>query len=147
MTVFPEAKDRTEYRLTFATTKPRDFYPGLITGPDIPDANGEGRSPGDWCGEEPPVESADIEQWLGHFAHMAVSEAVHEALEWLRVDGERWLDPHGPFELMIQSATDKLCKELATLRAQSLAHQPPPMTMPADDDTDDASGQLDSAEN
>jgi hypothetical protein len=44
---------------------------------------------------------------------MAVGEAVHEVLEWFRVDGQLWLDPHGRHEDRIA----QLARDLATTYA------------------------------
>jgi hypothetical protein len=115
-----EAKDRTEFRLTYAKTAPREFSRDMLLGPKIPDAYGDGLSVGDWGAGDWPEDDVPVEQWLAHFMHMAVNEAIHEALEYFKVDGEPYLDPHGPAERAIYRATDALCRTLAALRTQQL---------------------------
>jgi hypothetical protein len=120
MTGFEEARDRAEFCLTYDRCDPREFMEDTLAGPMIPNAFGEGLSPGDWSSGDWPAEDADVETWLAHFAQMAVNEALHEALEWFKVDGKPWLDPHGEMERDIYRATERLCKSLPAMRARSL---------------------------
>lgn len=124
MNGFHEAKERVEFRLTYARTEPREFAQELLLGPRIPDAYGNGTSSGDWCSGDWPDDDDGAEEWLAHFMQMAVNEAVHEALEYLHVDGRSYLDPHGEMEAEIYRATEVLCGVLATLRARSLSATP-----------------------
>jgi len=111
---------RVDFRLTYAETEPRVFGPDHMEGPDIPDAFGPpgAQAPGEWYGgsvldtDDPNVPARD---WFAHWAHMAINEAIHEALEWFRVDGKPWLDPHGRHEATIYKYTGELCQLLAEL--------------------------------
>jgi len=120
VTTFEQARDRVEHRLTYDRCEPREFYQDSMDGPSIPDALGDGTSSGEWFGGDRLAEDADEEERLAHFAYMAVNEAIHEALEWFKVDGRPWLDPHGDMERNIYRATERLCKSLAAMRATSL---------------------------
>jgi hypothetical protein len=115
---------RVEFRLTYAALpEGRKFYPDAMDGPDVPDAYGPpGRTaPGEWHGgdvldsDDPTVTDRE---WFAHWAQMAINEAVHEALEWLRVDGRPWLDPHGAHEKAIYVEVARLCDKLAALADQ-----------------------------
>lgn len=121
-TAFDRAVARVEYRLTFDKCDPRSIYPGELLGPDIPCAFTEGRlMPGEWYdGESPSAEDPEQteQDWFAHFAKMAVNEAVHEALEWLKVDGRCWLNPHGEHERAIYREVNRMCARLAKLAAK-----------------------------
>lgn len=121
MNGFHEAKERVEFRLTYARTEPREFAQEILFGPRIPDAHGNGTSSGDWCSGDWPDDDAGAEEWLAHFMQMAVNESIHEALEHLHVDGRSYLDPHGEMEAAIYRATETLCRTLTALRARSLS--------------------------
>ncbi|GIF16458.1 hypothetical protein Ate01nite_64900 [Actinoplanes teichomyceticus] len=56
------------------------------------------------------------DDWIDRYASYALKEATYEALAWLRVDGQPWLDPHGDAEKEIYALTDDLCARLAVLR-------------------------------
>lgn len=119
--VFEDAADRVDYRLTFGELAgSRRFHPSFVEGPDLSDAREPGRvTSGDWCGDDlDEGPDGDAETWFAHFAGMVVGEAVHEALEWFRVDGGLWLDPHGEHERAIHEAVDVLTTTLARLRAE-----------------------------
>jgi len=116
------ASRRVTFQLTYArATQPRTFQPGLLGGPPIPcayDADPLGQ-PGDWydSSEDPGSNPARTEdQWVDRYASSAVQEAVHEALEWFRVDGQPWLDPHGDAEDAVHEAVGVLCARLAEIR-------------------------------
>jgi len=121
MTALPweRAVGRVDFSLTYARTEPRTFFPDEMRGPDLPDAyGGDHPQVGEWTGgtslneEELDVPESD---WLAHFASMAVGEAVHEALEWFRVDGKPWLDPHGAEEAQVHKLVEQLTTGLAKL--------------------------------
>lgn len=119
-TSFEKTASRVTYQLSFRQA-PREFGQDMLVGPRIPNARGQGQADGDWVAGDAPDEDADAETWLAHMAHMAVGEAVHEALEWLQVDGSPWLDPHGPAEFNIHDLVVEFCAKLAVLRARCLA--------------------------
>lgn len=112
---FAQAVGAVSYPMSFRRVRPRTFTQDMLFGPSLPNARGDGSSDGGWTSGDAPDDGADVEVWLAHFAEMVVSEAVHEALEWLRVDGALWLDPHGPAEYLIHSAVHDLCVRLAAL--------------------------------
>jgi hypothetical protein len=60
-------------------------------------------------------EHVTASQWHNHFLCMAVNEAVHEVLEWFRVDEARYLDPHGQHLSAIVTAATGLAFALADL--------------------------------
>ncbi|MGI5214882.1 hypothetical protein [Plantactinospora sp. CA-290183] len=132
------AAARVSFQLTYARSlKRREFMPGELTGPDIPCAyDGEINASGDWNDsrdDTPATDDGGSEEsgvaktvfagrdesgWIDRYANYAVNEAVHEALEWYRVDGHPWLDPHGPAEDEIYSAVNDLVDRLAAIRAR-----------------------------
>lgn len=135
-TNFDDARARIRYPLSFKRVQPRKFTQDMLYGPRLPNARGEGKSNGDWMAGDAPAENADVEQWWAHFAHMAVGEVVHEALEWLQVDDSLWLDPHGPAEFQIYNAVTEFCAKLAALRARC-ATEPDAIYLPRVASTDD----------
>lgn len=127
---YTKANARVEYCLTFDRCAPRTFYPNEMHGPDIPDAFANRFMPGEWYdGTSVPEDDPAMteEKWFARFAKMAVNESVHEALEWLKVDGKPWLNPHGESERAIYDAVNKLCTRLAAIAAKERqdAAQPP----------------------
>ncbi|MBU8857711.1 MULTISPECIES: hypothetical protein [unclassified Micromonospora] len=113
------AAQRIAFQLTYARADiPRRFEPGELSGPDIPCAYGSVLAQsGGWevpedCGAPGRTEA----EWVDRFASYAVAEATHEALEWFRVDGRPWLDPHGRAAKQIHAAVDELCDKLAEVR-------------------------------
>ncbi|MFY1595525.1 hypothetical protein [Micromonospora sp. WMMD737] len=114
------AAERVTFQLTYdRTPTPRRFEPGELTGPDIPCAYGSPiTQSGGWEVPDDYDHSGLTEaEWIDRFAAYAVAEAVHEALEWFRVDGRPWLDPHGRAEQQVHQAVDELCVRLAGIRA------------------------------
>lgn len=117
------AAERVSFQLTYARAdKPRRFQPGFLDGPDIPCAyGGELNASGAWedggdLGEVFADRSED--QWIDRYASYALNEAVHEALEWFRVDGKPWIDPHGRDEDEVYAAVGELVAKLAGIRAR-----------------------------
>ncbi|MFJ2087552.1 hypothetical protein ACIOBK_33845 [Micromonospora chokoriensis] len=49
-----------------------------------------------------------------------IAEALPEALEWLRVDDQPWLDPHGPHSAQVHAAADELVDRLIRIRFGTL---------------------------
>lgn len=84
---------RLSYGLTY-TYEERTFDFVGMYGPDIPNAynpaDPDDTTPGEWCHD---VSDCDNDP-VYHVLSMAVYEAIHEALEWTRLDGEILLDPH-----------------------------------------------------
>lgn len=136
------AAARVSFQLTYARSQhPRRFAAGLLTGPDLPCAySSDVRASGDWedGGDADGVFPGRGEQeWIDRYANYAINEAVHEALEWLRVDGRPWLDPHGAVETEIYALTNELCERLADLRRARLSVAAPDASgrsMTVDDD-------------
>jgi hypothetical protein len=119
------AASRVSFQLTYARANdPRVFSAGWLSGPDIPDAYGDAEdTPGEWDGGDAFRDTSQFTEpeWIDRYAGYAINEAIHEALEWLRVDGRCWLDPHGPAEDFIYIQADTLVKKLAELRRTYLA--------------------------
>jgi hypothetical protein len=118
------ASARVEFQLTYARCESRrEIEPGRLSGPEIADAYRTGeKAPGDWeDGDDARYVDYDEDGWINRYASYAVTEAIHEALEWFRVDGKPWLNPHGLAENRIYKLTNKLCADLAELRREVLA--------------------------
>lgn len=131
------AAARVSFQLTYAKAdRRREFRPGELTGPVVPCAyGGELDASGGWndsSDDDPTVDGGwedggnadDVfanrteAEWIGRYASYAINEAVHEALEWLRVDGCPWLDPHGPAEDEIYEAVGEMVTRLSAIRAR-----------------------------
>lgn len=113
------AATRCDFHLTYdRAADRREFGPGVLYGPLIPDAFQPGeQAAGDW---ESPADGDSLlteNGWIERYASYAVQEAVPEALEWFWVDGWPWLDPHGLADNDICRLVDKLVDDLARLRA------------------------------
>lgn len=107
--------DRLTFHLTYGYAPDRDFHPGFISGPDIPNAYNPTGIPsgGEWeMGDLAPDDDATDEQILASFFAAAVSEATHEALEWFKLDGTTVLDPHGEHEALIHGLAQQLGHDL-----------------------------------
>lgn len=116
------AAERIDYRLTYAVTDPRQAHPFGLYGPPIPNSYAPDEdSSGDW--EDPDfvtvvsTEQEAVDRWFT----TGVREAVHESLEWFKVDGERYLDPHGTHENAIHALCEKFAADLIALRTGSAA--------------------------
>lgn len=117
------AAGRVSFQLTYGRAeKPRRFQPGFLDGPDIPCAyGGEVDASGAW---EDGGDMGEVfaerteEEWVTRYASYAINEGVHEVLEWLRVDGRPWLDPHGPDEDEVYAAVGELVARLAEVRGR-----------------------------
>jgi hypothetical protein len=102
--------DRMSFNLSYAYDPKRELGEGGIDGKPIPNAyrptsrGGEGKAPGDWVGE---IAFWEDNPYLQTFAN-AINEAVHEALEWAKVDRKPFLDPHGPHENDVFNAVSDL---------------------------------------
>lgn len=110
---FDLAVRAVDYRLVFVRESgPRRFDQATMFGQDVPDAYNPGASVvGEWYGGD-----VLVAQWWQHFAGMAVGEAIHEALEYFRVNGGLWLDPHGPHRNTIHLLVEDFVARLAALR-------------------------------
>lgn len=125
-----DAQERCSFQLTYARAlHQREFDSGEISGEMIDDAYHPGRkSPGDWSnGLDTPEfnedgsirEDVSFEEWVEHFFSMAVSEGVHEVLEWFQFDGEPWLDPHGKHDQEISVIVSEFAKKLIALHSKN----------------------------
>ncbi len=115
------AAARVSFQLTYDRAQvQRVFTAGFLSGPSLPNAYGDDhvRQVGEWDDPDSGLRRLDEAGWVNQFASYAVNEAVHEALEWFRVDGVPWLDPHGPAEDAIYKAVDDLVRRLAAIRAE-----------------------------
>ncbi|MDR7277732.1 hypothetical protein [Catenuloplanes atrovinosus] len=114
-----EAARRVTFQLNYGRTpQRREFGPGELTGPAIPCAYAEdGVQTGGWERPEDGIPGGvrSVEEWIDRFANYAVAEGVHEVLEYFRVDGRPWLDPHGAQERDIHALVDKFVEDLAAL--------------------------------
>lgn len=114
------AADRVNYRLTFAVTDPRETHEFGIAGPQIPNAyEPEKLSSGDWDDPDFTLVVATEQEAIERWFMTAVREATHEALEWYRVDGDVFLDPHGEHENAIHTLSEKFATDLLALRTQT----------------------------
>ncbi len=110
------AAKRVAFQLTYArATNPRTVNYDAIDGDPIPNAYGSGMQLNEWYDGDQPTEPT-VDAWIDKYAHMAISEAVHEALEWFRVDGKPWIDPHAHLERAVQEEVREMCTRLAELR-------------------------------
>lgn len=115
------AAARCAFQLTYARSPvPRRFRAGSLSGPPIPCAyGGDIDASGHWeDGGDAVFHERDEAGWVDRYANYAINEAVHEALEWFRVDGRPWLDPHGDLEDAIYAEVNALCERLAAIRAE-----------------------------
>jgi len=132
MDTWEAAAERVGFQLCYYRSETRrEFSNGgvVLTGPDIDNAHavpGEPPiesefSPGEWsCLEEPKPsngEEPSVDDWVRKYIFMALQEVVHEGLEWLRVDGVNWIDPHGKHMGEVADAVDRLVTELHVIRA------------------------------
>lgn len=119
-----KAASRVSFQLTYTRADaPRAFEPGVLAGPWIADAYRPGeRSPGDWESPDGALLADQDElteaEWVDHYAGYAIAEAIHEALEWFRVDGRPWMNPHGRAEDRIHELVGALCERFAEMRRQ-----------------------------
>lgn len=119
------AAARVSFQLTYARAdRVRMFSPGVMSGPSIPNAyGGDLNASGDWedgDDDADPYASRTEAEWIGRYANYAINEAVHEALEWFRVDGKPWLDPHGEDQDVIYGEVNALVARLAAIRDERL---------------------------
>lgn len=118
------AAHRMAFQLTYARSgEKRRFEPGILTGPNIPCAyGGELNASGEWNDgddlslNEERVHGPHRRRLDRPVRQLRGQRAVHEALEWLRVDGAPWLDPHGEAMREIYAAVGRLVDELDEIR-------------------------------
>lgn len=113
------AAKRVQFQLTYDRTDPREFGRHEVDGPMMPNAYGPGQQWGMWSDFDDPAEPTE-DAWIDKYARMAIGEAVHEALEWFRVDGKPWIDPHSmELEAAVMDEVNALCVRLAQLRRET----------------------------
>lgn len=116
------ASDRTTFQLHYSRAIIRRVFGQVGIGPseDLDNAYGNLEPvPSDWIHNADPGADASQEDWIECFLRAAVSEAVHEALEWFQVDGRAWLDPHGPMQQRVFDLTDQLGSALHLLHFEA----------------------------
>lgn len=106
---------RWSFDLTYgrAPEGSRAFHQWGMTGPDIPNTYQDSAptSTSNW--DSDIMDSGD--DIFTHVMSCAIQEAVHEALEWLRLDGEVLLDPHGTHEYEIFATVAEMLSKLTPL--------------------------------
>lgn len=123
------AAERVDFRLAYdATDEPRRMHSWGINGPMIPnayygrgmdDTNRDPISNGDWEDPDHPPIGAPEDEHIDRWFVAAISESVHEALEWFWVDGQIFLDPHGKREDAIHALSAQFASDLLALRNQT----------------------------
>jgi hypothetical protein len=92
------AIERTDYQLHYSRSPVRRaFHNDGISGSQIDDAFHPGETmSGEWCAGMNWIHDWDVPEavWIERFFTVAIQEAVHEALEWFRLDGQVLLSPH-----------------------------------------------------
>ncbi|MCO1575494.1 hypothetical protein M8C13_06950 [Crossiella sp. SN42] len=119
--LIPDAvADRAEYRLRLTHYTERQFLPDCLTGPEMPcayDPTGEHMTISDWWQPGLPP-TASVEEWFAHFLSMVLQDFVHEVLEFLKLDGRPYLDPHdehGGMRQDVLDAVEQCAQTLGTL--------------------------------
>jgi hypothetical protein len=118
---------RTSFQLTYSRAKTeRYFHDDGISGDNIDDALGSGTAPGEWSNggalirwmaDDPELTEDRV---LRQFFTDALSEAIHEALEWFRIDGKTALNPHdGLVETAIYERCSQFAADLWELRKEA----------------------------
>lgn len=108
--------NRLSFHLTYGYAPQRSLETDCITGPNIPNAYDPSGplSSGEWDLGQTALPSS-AEQAFTVFFTAAINEAVHEALEWFRLDGRPVLDPHGEHEIAIHDLSQRLGEQLLAL--------------------------------
>lgn len=123
-------KERIQFHLTYTRDERRYFHGGGLDGQQIPNSywseerEGTGEfnpksAPGEWCHDEMWRECTSEEEAIRAAFRVAISEVVHEALEWFKVDGRPFLDPHAEDEDLIIFKSIAFADELFALAVQS----------------------------
>ena len=113
-------RDRVSFDLTFRrAVESREWHQSGLRGPQIDDSLAPGETvPGGWdtlLWENLP-EDPDEEEWLAEMLTAVMAEGVHEVLEWFMVDGQRYLNPHGPTALEVHRKIMEFTKEIVKIR-------------------------------
>lgn len=113
---FEKASERVSYDLSFKRAEtPRKFREYELTGDDLDDAFSPAgqKSTGHWeCPHFMEGDARPPEDWFREFFKVAITEAVHEAMEWFRIDGRLVINPHGKNEMKIFEVSDRFGEEL-----------------------------------
>ena len=115
-----DLRRRVSFNLTFKrAVESREWHESGLRGPQIDDSLADGQTvPGGWDAllwENLP-ENADEEEWLAEMLTAVMAEGVHEVLEWFMVDGERYLNPHGPTALEVHRKIMEFTQEIVKIR-------------------------------
>jgi hypothetical protein len=103
---------------------PRTLHTGGISGDKVDNAYRSGTlGPGGWeedtlCHGKDPTRAETLEA----FFRMAISEVLHEGLEWFRIDGFPALDPHGDQSDVILEISQRCADQLWQLRERHPEH-------------------------
>lgn len=85
---------RLSFQLTYARDTTRRFHAMGIVGADLPNSYQEGEmASGSWD-QDGMADPTDERALVAEAFNAALGEAVHEALEWFKLDGQPLLDPH-----------------------------------------------------
>ncbi len=109
------ASNRVTYDLSFKRAEtPRQFDSYELAGDQIDDAYAPPgkKSYGGWSCPHFSEIDGNEEAWLQEFFCVAVTEAVHEALEWFRIDGRLVMNPHGKNETAIILETAEFARQM-----------------------------------
>jgi hypothetical protein len=94
--------------------QPRGIVEHGLTGPDLQDRDHPEddmlSADGRWFEDR-----SELDDDLEFVMQSVINEAVHEALEWLRRDGQLVLDPHGRYQLEILETSGNAASALAAL--------------------------------
>ncbi len=109
------AAARVSYNLSYKRSEtPRRFDMYELTGDELDDAYAAPgkKSTGAWACPHFPSLDGNEEAWVQEYFCVAVTEAVHEALEWFRVDGRLVMNPHGKNEAAIILETAEFARQM-----------------------------------
>lgn len=115
---FEEAQERARFDLSYKKSHTqREFCQDGTTGEMITCAySGKPEVSGEWYHNFPGSDE-DVD-WFRYFLRAVVAEVVHEGLEWFKVDGRCFLDPHGAHEFRIHAMCDEFADRLYALTTE-----------------------------
>ena len=115
---------RVSFELTYAHEPGRRVTGAGIDGGSIPDAFNPARTaPGEWCQDNIGEQNSEHDM-IREIFRAAISEVIHEGLEWFRVDEDILLSPHGKHESKILKISSQCADELWSLVDREFSTQP-----------------------